>query len=326
VELVGPEGSRKQLAFSKFPDFQSMHGAPAKEDVKVTFRSLRTSMPEVPIEFLGGPDGELYLRLARSQTEVNSREVQIGEPIALPWGESELTVDRRYERARVTRLVEPVTPVRERRMPAIRLALNTPETTRRVWVQKYERPIQVTVDGTPLRLAYSDKSLPLGFRLTLNRFRIGYYPGENRPRSFESHITITDPVTGRTLSRVVSMNSPVKYGRYDLFQSSYKQVGERMMSFLSVSWDPGKAIVYTGYVAMMIGMLIVLATRVVEYRRKSAPTAAGDAAEADARALDSLKPTPPAPAGADGRNADDVAGHSTADDVPTPAAQLQSNG
>jgi cytochrome c biogenesis protein ResB len=147
------------------------------------------------------------------------------------------------------------------------LTVSTPNSIDTTWVRKY-RPHRVTMDGTLFELAYQNKSVPLGFSLTLNRFRIGYYPGENRPRSFESHVTITDPVTGRTLSRVISMNSPVKYGRYSLFQSSYHTIGERTMSVLGVSRDPGQAIVYTGYIGMMAGMLIVLGTRITDRRRQ----------------------------------------------------------
>jgi len=173
----------------------------------------------------------------------------------------------RLDHARVKSIVKPIVPVRENRIPAVRLRLRSADYDDTTWVQKY-RPQQMTIGETPFELAYLDKSLPLEFRLTLDHFRIGYYPGENRPRSFESHVTITNPVTGRTLSRVISMNSPVEYGRYSMFQSSYHPLGEKMASVLSVSRDPGLPVVYMGYIGMMAGMLIILGTRIMDQRRQ----------------------------------------------------------
>ena len=267
AELTGPDGSETRLAFAKFPDFQSMHGTPRNEEVKLTFITSAVSAPETPIEVLGGPDGDLYVRFSPSGVEITTQELGIGEPVDSPWAGRKFTVLRRFDHARIESFVEPVVPVRKSRIPAVLLTVSTPNSIDTTWVRKY-RPHRVTMDGTLFELAYQNKSVPLGFSLTLNRFRIGYYPGENRPRSFESHVTITDPVTGRTLSRVISMNSPVKYGRYSLFQSSYRTIGERTMSVLGVSRDPGQAIVYTGYIGMMAGMLIILGTRITDRRRQ----------------------------------------------------------
>jgi hypothetical protein len=44
-----------------------------------------------------------------------------------------------------------------------------------------------------------------------------------------------------------------------------------MISFLSVSRDPGTIVVFTGYIALMIGMVVVLITRAMEHR----PSASG---------------------------------------------------
>jgi len=208
VELNGPEGPERRLAFARFPDFMSMHSAEGSEDLKVKFVA----------------------------------------PAVAP------------------RALVPVEPVRETRVPAVFVRLSAGDNTKRMWLQKY-RPRPVTVNGTPYELVFRDKQIPLGFDITLNRFRLGYYPGTRRPRSYESHITLVDAETGRTQSRVISMNNPTEHGGYSFYQSSYRQDGPRAVSFLSISRDPGQAVVYAGYIAVMAGMVVVLITRISERRR-----------------------------------------------------------
>ncbi|MBU0616981.1 MAG: cytochrome c biogenesis protein ResB, partial [Planctomycetes bacterium] len=105
---------------------------------------------------------------------------------------------------------------------------------------------------------------------------VGHYPGTQRPRSFESHVSFFDPATGREQSCVISMNQPAKHGSYTLYQSSYRQSARGpAISYLSVSRDPGKPVVFAGYIAMMIGMLLVLWTRIMERRAKAAVAGSG---------------------------------------------------
>jgi cytochrome c biogenesis protein ResB len=142
-----------------------------------------------------------------------------------------------------------------------------------VWLRKDE-PQAVEADGSPWSLTYSDESIPLGFKLTLNRFRMGLYPGENSPRTFESHISIVDASTGREENKIISMNRPVTFGSFSLFQSSYRQGEGKATSVLSVADDPGQPIVFFGYMIMLLGMIIVLITRMRDRRRAAAHAAA----------------------------------------------------
>jgi cytochrome c biogenesis protein ResB len=167
--------------------------------------------------------------------------------------------------------MEPVEPVREDRTPALLLELRTAKHSRQMWVQKFgSRP--VTVDGKQYELSYSNRRVPLDFSITLDHFHIGYYPGGMRPRSFESHVTIADPATGRTRSQVISMNHPVKHGGYSFYQSSFREGPQRTASFLSVSHDPGQPIVFAGYIIVLVGMVAVLWIRMADRRKAERPT------------------------------------------------------
>ena len=273
VELSGPDGKETRLAFARFPNFASMHGEQRIEELKVEFSAPAASTPSAAIEVLRGPAGKLYARFPSDAGGARLQEVTVGVPVQSPWPTHEFKVLRQFDHARMDRSVVPVEPRKEARIPAVLLNVSTAEDTTQSWLQKF-RPRRVTIGGTAYEVIYGNRALPLGFSLKLDRFHLGFYPGGSRPRSFESHVTIVDPSSGGTESRVISMNNPAKYGGYTLFQSSYRYDGNRAVSFLSVARDRGMPIVFAGYIGMMAGMLVVLGTRIWEHR-KSMRIAAG---------------------------------------------------
>ncbi|MBU0719220.1 MAG: cytochrome c biogenesis protein ResB, partial [Planctomycetes bacterium] len=270
AELTGPQGTEIRRAFAKFPDFATMHGGQTPDDtVKLTFVASGQSSPlAAPITVFLGPEEKLYARFA---SEGGGKAIGIGDTVVTPWPNSTFRVLQLLDHARVDVAVEPVDPPRETRIPALFVDLEAPDSTSSVWVQKY-RSQPVTVHGRSLQLMYQDEVIPLGFTLELRKFRIGKYPGETRPRSFESHVTVTDPTTAREQSTVISMNNPSKFGGYSLFQSSYRRAGmgsPETLSILSVARDPGMPIVFVGYFGTMVGMLVLLGTRFSQRRRRS---------------------------------------------------------
>ncbi|MFQ5807828.1 MAG: cytochrome c biogenesis protein ResB, partial [Phycisphaerae bacterium] len=222
----------------------------------------------------------------------------IGTPIESPWRGRQFAVLRRFEHARVAWSLNATGSIREDRSPGLLLRVSTPEQTDETWVQKFE-PRTLVVGGTPYELLYGNKQVPLGFALTLHRFRIGTYPGGNQPRSFESQVTTVDPATGREQSHVISMNNPAEHGRYTLYQSSYRQQQDGpTVSYLTVARDPGQPVVFGGYIALTIGMLVALGTRVTERRRKTR-SVASETVQSEAPVAASASPLPE-PASVDG--------------------------
>lgn len=267
VELSGPGGVEKRLAFARFPDFGSMHRADDRlVDAKVVFVLPDSLAPHAPVEVLTSPAGEMYVRLTWEGTDPVTTKLTVGSPIDSPWPDKKFTLLRRFERARMVRSIVPADPIRKERVPMVRVRVTGPDESHDLWLQR-RRSRTVTVKDTQYEVTYGDKPVPLGFKVTLERFRVGYYPGGRRPRSFESRISILDAATGRTQNRLISMNHPTKYGGYNLYQASYRIEPGRKVSFLSVSRDPGQPFVFVGYIGTMIGMLIVLVTRMRDRRR-----------------------------------------------------------
>jgi len=260
VEIDGPTGKKTQLAFAKFPEFRMLHGVKNDSELKITFISAVSDAAAVPIEVLGSADGELCARFSSKGSNVVIRKLIVGTPVETPWQGQILTVLRLFDHAREERVVEPIEPGRQDRRPAVQLKINTGTEFTTLWLQKYVL-FPLIAEGETYEIIYSNKTIPLGFGLTLNDFKVGYYPGTHRPRSFESHVTAFDPTSGREQGQVISMNHPAIFGGYILYQSSYDRQGGKDASVLSVSWDPGQPIVFVGYTGTLIGMLWLVITR-----------------------------------------------------------------
>jgi cytochrome c-type biogenesis protein CcsB len=129
----------------------------------------------------------------------------------------------------------------------------------------------------------------LPFSVKLDDFVLETYPGTMRPSGFRSVVQVTDLDTGKTFPAQIWMNHPLSHRGFTLFQSSYQQEAAREATVLSVSKDPGEIIAFAGYVLVVLGMIIVLFTRIGQTRERAAlerkASAAGRAAGAVALAL-----------------------------------------
>lgn len=265
VEIEGPEGTAKRIAFARFPDFQSMHDSALSGDFKVTLIPSPSLAPKAPIEVLSGPGSDVYVRFGWEGVEPTVHKLSPGVAVEAPWPGSRFVYRRTFENARTHRVVEPVEPVRKRRVPALRVGVYTADDTFETWIRRNE-PRVITIAGSPYQVEYTAAAVPLGLSVKLETFQVGYYPGGRRPRSFESRVTFVDPSSGRSQTRLISMNHPASFGGYTFYQSSYYGEPGKMVSVLSVSRDVGRPVVYAGYVLTLIGMTLVLVTRARERR------------------------------------------------------------
>src|SRR5512137_316134 len=110
----------------------------------------------------------------------------------------------------------------------------------------------------------------LPFSVTLQDFVLETYPGTMRPAGFKSIVKVTDLDTGKVYDAKIWMNNELHHRGYALFQSSYQQDGRREATVLSVSKDPGQNIVFAGYITLVLGMIIVLFTRIGQARERAA--------------------------------------------------------
>jgi cytochrome c-type biogenesis protein CcsB len=114
----------------------------------------------------------------------------------------------------------------------------------------------------------------LPFALHLESFEIDTYPGTHRPSMFRSRVVVQDTAKSTAFPAVIEMNKPLSYGGWRFFQSSYHVDESGRTTILSVSKDPGQPIVFLGYGLLVLGMIVVFATRLVQARQARALLAA----------------------------------------------------
>ena len=119
----------------------------------------------------------------------------------------------------------------------------------------------VRIKDQDYHLMLGEKRLPLGFRLALRDFRLKHYPGTNSPASFESDVTLIDDSRGVKREATISMNEPLSYRGYKIYQSGYNLAeGQSDVSIFSVGRDPGIWVKYLGAIVMVAGILTMYYT------------------------------------------------------------------
>lgn len=109
-------------------------------------------------------------------------------------------------------------------------------------------------DGTKVDISYGSKQLSVPFAIRLNDFQLDRYPGSMAPSSYASEVTLIDKENNVEFDYRIFMNSTLKYGGYQFFQSSYTQ--DEKGTVLSVNNDPGTIPTYIGYFLLTLGLIM----------------------------------------------------------------------
>ena len=94
--------------------------------------------------------------------------------------------------------------------------------------------------NTTLFLEYGSKIVSLPFSIKLNDFQLDRYPGSMSPSSYASEVTLVDEKNDVKFDYRIFMNSTLKYGGFQFFQSSYDQ--DEMGTVLSVTMTQGNGL------------------------------------------------------------------------------------
>jgi cytochrome c-type biogenesis protein CcsB len=109
-------------------------------------------------------------------------------------------------------------------------------------------------DNITVTISYGSKNMTLPFAIRLNDFQLDRYPGSMSPSSYASEVTLIDKQNNVKFDYRIFMNSTLKYGGYQFFQSSYDQ--DEKGTILSVNNDPGTIPTYIGYFLLTLGLLL----------------------------------------------------------------------
>ncbi len=105
-------------------------------------------------------------------------------------------------------------------------------------------------------LSYQNRRLDLGFDLKLHKFEVQKYQGTQRAMEYSSEVEVIG--AGENVKAVISMNEPLKFAGYTIYQASFQEdevTGQPTASVFSVNQDPGRAVKYFGSLVFTVGIV-----------------------------------------------------------------------
>jgi len=269
--LLEGEGLRENhTVFARFPDFPTVHGMkPSAAGVKVYYRLPDAEAPNNELRFAMDAEKGLMYQVSKG-TEMRSDAVPLGQDVETGWMDLKFTVDEFYPHAAVVKAFEPQPSNSEAEdlTSAVQVEISAGGETQTLWLEQGVRQ-KITLGQFPYDLVYGQKRIPLGFKVELRDFKIENDPGTNQPASFSSDVTMKDDMRGVVRDTTISMNKPLEYQGYKIYQAAYSLAeGQPEVSVFAVGKDPGVAVKYLGAVIMIGGIITMFSMRKL-YQTKS---------------------------------------------------------
>lgn len=187
----------------------------------------------------------------------------MGKEIPLGWMDLSFKIEEFFPAAFRRKHFSPEAPENQAEdlTSALRLNVQTGTGEESFWLGQGMKH-DLEVDGKKYAVVFGEKKIPAGFKINLKDFRIETYPGTEKPASFESDVILKDDTRGIVRNETISMNKPLVYQGYHIFQASYVQEeGQPEISVFNVGRDPGVPVKYAGALVMIAGVVIMFFTR-----------------------------------------------------------------
>ncbi len=259
LTITGPEGTDAFLAFALHPDFPAIHERRHIIPARVTYRhpALEAALPPEALCLVRHPSGALSCVLTGDAGQRHAAPCEIGRRYTHPWLGYQFEVREVYPRARVAQRF--INRSGEVRAEALHVVAQEGQETAEAWVRLRGRA-ELSLGREPVVVEYRPAARELPLTLKLLDFRKVDYPGTQMAASFESDVELTDAKRGLVLIRTIRMNSPLRYRGFSFYQSSYLE-GPTETTVLSVRNDPGTPFVYAGFLTVILGVILMFASR-----------------------------------------------------------------
>jgi hypothetical protein len=118
-----------------------------------------------------------------------------------------------------------------------------------------KKPTQIKSGDKIINIILRRKAYQLPFTLKLDDFKMEMHPGTQTAKSYESHVTIEHD--GLKRSTVISMNKPLRFNDWTLYQASYSiDASGREYSTLAVVQNWGRVLPYVASLLTFAGLSI----------------------------------------------------------------------
>ena len=257
--LKGPEGEDAFLAFALHPEFEERHGFTRAISVKAVYETEAAlpSLPPALVAVVRTPEAWHLLMSSPDGKERKIIPLSLHEEVSHPWLALSFKVLETLPRAEIVQEFHLLD--NDVKQQAVHVVVERGGIRQEAWIP-HGGVAHLTVGDEKVVLAYQPAKERLPFSVTLLDFRKKEYPGTSVPSSFESDVDIADSEARLRLTKTISMNHPFTYRGYTMFQSSFIE-GPVETTVLSVRKDPGTPLVYTGFVTVIIGLLLMFYTR-----------------------------------------------------------------
>lgn len=253
LDVTGTGDSHERhLLFADHPDVDVSHRQGEKLTEKVIYRLPdRSTGARGQVKLVRGPDGDIHYVTGGGGTAERRGLLRPGQAVSYPEAGVRFWVTKALSNARFAEKIS--NGGREIKNPALHIIARDGRDEQASWVIQGS-PHELTLGDRRLTLDYNFRRLDIGFSVMLEDFREITYPGITMAESFESDVVVSAP--DRRFSRQISMNNPLKFRGYKIFQSSFQR-GERETSIFSVARDPGVPVVYTGFLIFITGLIVI---------------------------------------------------------------------
>jgi len=149
-------------------------------------------------------------------------------------------------------------------------SIETPETVpSKILLYAGDRsPTRVVINESPFHFSLRNKRFLLPFSLGLIDFKKTEYPGSSMVKSYESRVEMKVGELSREV--IISMNNPLRYKNFTLYQSSYFIANDGTeFSFLAVVENFGKIFPYIASTIIFLGLCIHFILMLVRRKRKA---------------------------------------------------------
>ena len=123
-------------------------------------------------------------------------------------------------------------------------------------MEDIEKNPTLKIKNSTIEVSLTRRSTQLPFSITLNDFRKIDYPGTQKAKEYEADITLHDG--DLSWPSTISMNKPLRYKGYTLYQSSFEQRPNVEVTVLNVVKNEGRAFPYIATLVIFIGLLVHL--------------------------------------------------------------------
>lgn len=115
---------------------------------------------------------------------------------------------------------------------------------------------QINLNNQLFDISVGKKFYKLPFSIKLNKYILENYPGSNDISTYESNLELTSiENSDYKIVDTIKINKPLVYGFYTIFQAKYKK---HDATLLDINYNPGKWLIYLGYILLILGMILNL--------------------------------------------------------------------